>query len=135
MDNAAFFIVPVTHQQRKELIMIRKFFIQRNKKTGDFTIEERAVIDPMPRGITINQLNDANYSLIYRKTYSRNKIETAAEKGKVKLMNAIRNSYFFPTEEHCVAIGDSIQQILESGEARAELIFDSCEVEEKEASA
>ena len=115
--------------------MIRKFYIQRNHKTGDFTIEERAVIDPVPRGVTTNQLNEANYSLIYRKTYSCNKIEAAAEKGTLKLMQTIRNSYFFPTEEHCLAIGDSIQHIIESGVARAELVFDSCEIEKKEMSA
>jgi hypothetical protein len=115
--------------------MIRKFYINRNQKTGDFTIEERAVVDPMPRGITTNQLNDGNYSLIYRKTYSCNKIESAAEKGTLNLMDAIRNSYFFPVEEHCTAIGDSILHILDSGEGQAELVFDSCEIEEKEASA
>jgi hypothetical protein len=111
--------------------MIQKYFIQRNHTSGDFTIEERAVIDPIPRGSTISQLNDNNYSLIYMKTYSRNKIETAVKKGKYDLKDAIRNLYFFPVEEHCDAIGDSIIHILKTGEATAELFFNSCEASEK----
>ena len=110
--------------------MIQKFFIQRHQPSGDFTIEERAVIDPIPRGSTVGQLNENNYSLIYKKTYSSNKIETAVKKGKFDLMDTIRNSYFFPVEEHCGAIGDSIIHIMRSGEAKAELFFDSCEVGE-----
>ena len=115
--------------------MIQKYFIQRNQKSGDFTIEERAVIDPIPRGSTVSQLNENNYSLIYKKTYSCNKIEKAVKKGKYNLIDTIRSLYFFPVEEHCDAIGDSIIHILKSGEAKAELFFDSCEVPEDEGSA
>jgi hypothetical protein len=111
--------------------MIQKYFIQRNHTSGDFTIEERAVIDPIPRGSTISQLNENNYSLIYTKTYKGNTIEDAVKKGKYDLKDAIRNTYFFPVEEHCEAIGDSIIHILKSGEATAELFFNSCEVAEK----
>jgi hypothetical protein len=35
-------------------------------------------------------------------------------------------------EEHCEAIGDSIRHILKSGEAQAELFFDSCQAPEDE---
>lgn len=111
--------------------MIQKYFIQRNHKSGDFTIEERAVIDPIPRGSTISQLNENNYSLIYTKTYNGDKIEDAVKKGRYDLKDAIRNSHFFPVEEHCEAIGDSIIHIIKSGEATAELFFNSCEVAEK----
>ena len=110
--------------------MIQKYFIQRNHESGDFTIEELAVIDPIPRGSTIHQLNDNNYSLIYSKTYNGNKIEDAVKKGEYDLKDAIRNLYFFPVEEHCKAIGDSIVHILKSGEATAEIFFNSCEVSE-----
>jgi hypothetical protein len=110
--------------------MIQKYFIQRKEPSGDFTIEERAVIDPIPRGSTASQLNDNNYSLIYMKTYSSNQIENAVKKGKYNLKDAIRNSYFFPIEAHCDAIGDSIIHILKSGEATAELFFNSCDASE-----
>jgi hypothetical protein len=115
--------------------MIQKYLIQRNHTSGDFTIEERAVIDPIPRGSTINQLNDNNYSLIYMKTYSSNKIENAVKKGRYDLKDAIRNSFFFPVEAHCDAIGDSIIHILKSGEATAELFFNSCEAPEADGAA
>jgi hypothetical protein len=112
--------------------MIQKYFIQRHNESGDFTIEELAVIDPIPRGSTIRQLNDNNYSLIYSMTYSANKIENAVKKGGYDLRDAIRNSHFFPVEEHCKAIGDSIIHILKSGEDTAELFFNSCDVSEDE---
>jgi hypothetical protein len=115
--------------------MIQKYFIERHQSSGDFTIEERAVIDPIPRGSSVQQLNENNYSLIYKKTYACNKIEMAVQNGKFDLKDTIRNSYFFPVEEHCEAIGDSIRHILKSGEAQAELFFDSCQVPEDEEAA
>ena len=108
--------------------MLQKYMIQRDKKSGNLTIEEKAVIDPIPRGSDINQLNEEVFSLLYSITHSQEKIESAIEKGKPGVIAAIRNSNFFPTQKHSDAIADAIIRVYNGNEASVEVCFNACDL-------
>lgn len=111
--------------------MIQKYLILRDESSGNLTIEERAVIDPIPRGSNISQLTDDSFTLINFITYSQEKIGSAIKEGNASLISAIRTPCFFPIKEHCDAITEMVIRICKSGETFAELFFDTCNMEDQ----
>jgi len=111
--------------------LLQKYLILRDINSGDLTIEEKAVIDPIPRGSDTSRLTDGDYHLINSVTYRQEKIEMAIKKGLPALAAAIRNQYFFPIKKHCDAITEAIVRICDSDETSAELAFDTCDMGEK----
>jgi len=105
--------------------MIEKFLIFRDIDSGNLTIEERAVIDPIPRGTDTGRLTDDVFCLVYSMTYSKEKIESAIEKGKSSLIATIRNRNFFPIKKHGEAIAEAIIKIFNGDGTSAELFFDA----------
>lgn len=108
--------------------MLQKYMIQRDIDSGNIIIEEKAVIDPIPRGSDASRLTNDDYHLINCATYGQEKIESAIKKGRPALVTAIRNQYFFPIKEHCDAITEAIVRICDSDETSAELLFDTCDM-------
>ncbi len=105
--------------------MLEKFFIYRDTKSGNLTIEEKAVIDPIPRGSDVNRLSDDVFRLVYSVTYSKEKIESAIGNGRSSLIAAIRNRNFFPIKIQCEVIADAIIRIFNNNETSEELFFDA----------
>ena len=111
--------------------MIQKYLILRDMDSGKVTIEEKAVIDPIPRGSDASRLTDDDYQLINFMTYRWEKIESAVEEGHSAVFAAIRGPYFFPIEEHCDAITETIIRICNEDETSAEIFFDTCDMGEQ----
>lgn len=105
--------------------MLQKYLILRDINSGNLTIEEKAVIDPIPRGSDTSRLTDDDYHLINFVTYRQEKIEPAIKKGHPALVAAIRNQYFFPIKKHCDFITKAIVRICDRDETSAELVFDT----------
>ena len=105
--------------------MLEKFFIYRDIKSGNLTIEEKAVVNPIKRGSDINRLSDDVFRLVYSVTYSKEKIESAVGNGRSSLITTIRNRNFFPIKIHCEAIADAIIRIFNTNETSEELLFDA----------
>jgi methyl coenzyme M reductase beta subunit len=105
--------------------MLEKFFIFRDVDSGNLTIEERAVIDPIPRGSDTNRLSDDSFCLVYSMTYSKENIDSAVKKGKSNLISTIRNRNFFPIKKHCEAIAEAIIKVVKNDETSVELFFDA----------
>lgn len=105
--------------------MLEKYFIYRDIKSGNLTIEEKAVLNPIKRGTDINRLSDDAFRLVYSVTYSKEKIESAVGNGRSSLMAAIRTRNFFPIKIHCEAIADAIIRIFNNNETSEELVFDA----------
>ncbi|MEE8432806.1 MAG: hypothetical protein V3S16_16275 [Candidatus Desulfatibia sp.] len=105
--------------------MLEKFFIYRDIKSGNLTIEEKAVVDPIPRGSDINRLSDDVFRLIYSVTYSKEEIESAVGNGRSSLIATIRNRNFFPIKIYCEAIADAIIRVFNNNETSEELFFDA----------
>ena len=108
--------------------MLQKYLILRDINSGNLTIEEKAVIDPIPRGSDTSRLTDDDYHLINFVTYRQENIESAIEKGHPALVAAIRNQYFFPIKKHCDAITEAIVRIYDRDETSAELVFDTSDM-------
>lgn len=105
--------------------MLEKYFIYREVKSGNLTIEEKAVVDPIPRGSDINHLSDDVFHLVYSATYSKEKIDSAIGNGRSSLIATIRNQNFFPIKIHCEAIADAIIRIFNNNETSEEIFFDA----------
>jgi hypothetical protein len=105
--------------------LLEKFFIYRDIKSGNLTIEEKAVVDPIPRGSDVNRLSDDVFRLVYSVTYSKEKIESAVGNGRSSLIAAIRTRNFFPIKIHCEVIADAIIRIFNNNETSEELFFDA----------
>jgi hypothetical protein len=105
--------------------LLEKFFIYRDVKSGNFTIEEKAVVNPISRGTDVNNLSDDVFRLIYSVTYSKEKIESAVGNGRSSLIAAIRSRNFFPIKIHCESIADAIIRIFNNNETSEELFFDA----------
>ncbi len=105
--------------------MLEKFFIYRDIKSENLTIEEKAVLDPIPRGRDINSLSYDAFRLVYSVTYSKEKIESAVRNGRSSLIATIRNRNFFPKKTYCEAIADAIIRIFNNNETSEELFFDA----------
>jgi len=105
--------------------LLEKFFIYRDIKSGNFTIEEKAVLSPIKRGTDVNRLSDDVFRLVYSVTYSKEKIESAVGNGRPSLIATIRKRNFFPIKIHCEAIADAIIRILNNNENSEELFFDA----------
>ena len=105
--------------------MLEKYFIYRDIKSGNLTIEEKAVVDPIPRGSDVNHLSDDVFHLVYSVTYSKEKIDSAIGNGRSSLIATIRNRNFFPIKIHCEAIADAILRIFNNNETSEELFFDA----------
>jgi len=111
--------------------VIQKYLILRDESSGNLTIEERAVIDPIPRGSNISQLTDESFKLINFKKYSQEKITSAIKEGNDSLISAIRTPCFFPIKEHCDAITEMVTRVCKSGETFAEIFFDTSKMEDQ----
>jgi len=105
--------------------LLEKFFIYRDIKSGNFTIEEKAVLNPIKRGTDVNRLSDDVFRLVYSVTYSKEKIESAVGNGRPSLIATIRKRNFFPIKIHCEAIADAIIRIFNNNETSEELLFDA----------
>jgi hypothetical protein len=105
--------------------LLEKFFIYRDNNSGNLTIEEKAVVNPIPRGSDVSRLSDDVFHLVYSVTYNKDKIDSAVENGKSSLIATIRNRNFFPIKIHCEAIADAIIRIFNNNETSEELFFDA----------
>ena len=105
--------------------MLEKYFIYRDIKSGNLTIEEKAVVDPILRGSVVNHLADDVFHLVCSVTYSKEKIDSAIGNGRSSLIATIRNRNFFPIKIHCEAIADAILRIFNNNETSEELFFDA----------
>lgn len=105
--------------------MVEKFFIYRDIKSGNLTIEEKAVFNPIKRGSDVSRLTDDVFRLVYSITYSKEKIESAVGNGRSSLITTIRSRNFFPIKIHCEAIADAIIRIFDNKETSEELLFDA----------
>lgn len=108
--------------------MLQKYLILRDIDSGQLTIEERAVIDPIPRGSDTSRLTDDDYRLINFVTFRQEKIDSAITKGHSALVAAIRSQYFFPNQKHCDAITAAIVRICDDDEPSAELFFNTADM-------
>jgi hypothetical protein len=115
----------------RRIKLIQKYLILRDSESGNLTIKEKAVINPIPRGSDASRLTDDDYYLINFVTYSQKEIDSAIKKGHSALVTAIRNPYFFPIKKHCDAITEAIVRICDGDEPSAELFFDTADMGEE----
>ena len=105
--------------------MKQRYFICRDEKTNELTIEEYAVVAGNPKTYEISALNPEDFTLLCIETYEGKKIRKAISQGKEALVDALRTDNLYPISTYAGVIADSVMEIYEKNNSVSkELLFD-----------
>jgi hypothetical protein len=109
--------------------MKQRYFISRDEKTNELTIEEYAVVVGNLKTYEINALNPGDFTLLCIETYEGKKIKKAISQGKEALVTTLRTDNLYPISIYANLIADSVMEIYGKKENFSkELLFDDLDL-------
>jgi hypothetical protein len=105
--------------------MKQRYFISRDEKTSELTIEEYAVIAGNVKRHEISALAKDDFTLLCIESYEGKMIKKAISQGKEALVAALRTDNLYPISIYADVIADSVIEIYETNNSLSkELLFD-----------
>ncbi len=105
--------------------MKQRYFIFRDEKTSELTIEEYAVIAGNVKRHEISALAKDDFTLLCIESYEGKMIKKAISQGKEALVAALRTDNLYPISIYADVIADSVIEIYETNNSLSkELLFD-----------
>jgi hypothetical protein len=109
--------------------MKQRYFICRDEKTNELTIEEYAVVTGNPKTYEISGLTPDDFTLLCIETYEGKKIRKAISQGKEALVSTLRTDNLYPISTYADLIADSVMEIYDKKHnVCKELLFDDLEL-------
>jgi hypothetical protein len=109
--------------------MKQRYFICRDEKTNELTIEEYAVVTGNPKTYEISGLTPDDFTLLCIETYEGKKIRKAISQGKEALVSTLRTDNLYPISTYADLIADSVMEIYDKKDnVCKELLFDDLEL-------
>jgi hypothetical protein len=109
--------------------MKQRYFICRDEKTNELTIEEYAVVVGNQKTYEISDLNPDDFTLLCIETYEGKKIKKAISQGKEALVTTLRTDNLYPISFYAGLIADSVMEIYGRNENLSkELFFDDLDL-------
>ena len=105
--------------------MKQRYFISRDKKTSELTIEEYAAVVGNMKRFEISSLTKEDFTLLCTETYEGKIVKKAISQGKEALVSILRTDNLFPIGIYINRIADSVIELFEKdGNLSKELLFD-----------
>jgi hypothetical protein len=105
--------------------MKQRYFISRNEKTSELTIEEYAVVAGNLKRQEISALAKDDFTLLCIESYEGKMIKKAISQGKEALVATLRTDNLYPISIYADVIADSVIEIYEKNNSLSkELLFD-----------
>ena len=109
--------------------MKQRYFISRDEKTNELTIEEYALVAGNPKAYEISGLTPDDFTLLCIETYEGKKIRKAITEGKDALVSTLRTDNLYPISIYADLIADSVMEIYDKKENICkELLFDDLDL-------
>jgi hypothetical protein len=109
--------------------MKQRYFISRDEKTSELTIEEYAVIAGNLKRHEISALTKDEFTLLCIESYEGESIKEAISQGKEALVDALRTNNLFPISIYAGVIADSVIEIYgKNNSLSKELLFDDLDL-------
>jgi len=109
--------------------MKQRYFICRDEKTNELTIEEYAVIVGNQKTYEISTLNPDDFTLLCIETYEGKEIKKAISQGKEALVTTLRTDNLYPISTYAGLIADSVMEIYgRKDNLSKELLFDDLDL-------
>jgi hypothetical protein len=109
--------------------MKQRYFICRDEKTNELTIEEYAVVTGNPKTYEISGLTPDDFTLLCIETYEGKKIRKSISQGKEALVSTLRTDNLYPISTYADLIADSVMEIYDKKDnVCKELLFDDLEL-------
>jgi len=109
--------------------MKQRYFISRDEKARELTIEEYAVVAGNMKRLEISMLAKDDFTLLCIESYEDKTIKKAISQGKDALVDALRTDNLYPIGNYADLIADSVIEIYGKNEHRSkELLFDDLDL-------
>jgi hypothetical protein len=109
--------------------MKQRYFISRDEKASELTIEEYAVVAGNMKRQEINALAKDDFTLLCIESYQDKHIKKAIKQGKEALVAAIRTDNLYPISNYADVIADSVIEIYgKNDRSSKELLFDDLDL-------
>ena len=109
--------------------MKQRYYISRDEKTSELTIEESAVIAGNLKRLEISALAKDDFTLLCIESYEGKIIKKAISQGKDALVAALRTDNLYPISIYAGVIADTVIEIYgKNGSMSKELLFDDLDL-------
>ena len=109
--------------------MKQRYFISRDEKTNELTIEEYAVVAGNSKTYEMSALTPDDFTLLCIETYEGKKIKKAISRGKEALVTTLRTDNLYPISIYAALIADSVMEIYGNQDnLYKELLFDDLDL-------
>lgn len=109
--------------------MKQRYFISRDKKTSELTIEEYAAVVGNVKRYEISALAQDDFTLLCTETYEGKMIKQAISQGKDSLVSVLRTDNLYPISIYANIIADSVIELYgKDGNLSRELLFDDLDL-------
>jgi hypothetical protein len=109
--------------------MKQRYFISRDEKTNELTIEEYAVVAGNLKTYEFSALTPDDFTLLCIETYEGKKIKKAISQGKEALVTTLRTDNLYPISIYAGLIADSVMEIYgKKDNSCKELLFDDLDL-------
>jgi hypothetical protein len=109
--------------------MKQRYFISRDEKASELTIEEYAVVAGNLKRLEISALAKDDFTLLCIESYADKIIKKAISQGKEALVAALRTDNLYPISNYADVIAESVIEIYGKNDRRSkELLFDDLDL-------
>lgn len=109
--------------------MKQRYFISRDKKTSELTIEEYAAVVGNVKRYEISALAQDDFTLLCTETYEGKMIKQAISQGKDSLVSVLRTDNLYPISIYANLIADSVIELYgKDDNLSRELLFDDLDL-------
>ena len=109
--------------------MKQRYFISRDEKTSELTIEEYAVVSGNLKRHDITALAQDDFTLLCIETYEGKSIKKAISQGKDALVNVLRTDNLYPIGAFANLIADTVIEIYDKKDHLSkELLLDDLQL-------
>ncbi len=109
--------------------MKQRYFISRDKKTSELTIQEYAAVVGNMKRFEISSLTKEDFTLLCTESYEGKSVKKAISQGKEALVSILRTDNLFPIGIYVNIIADSVIELYEKdGNLSKELLFDDLDL-------
>ena len=109
--------------------MKQRYFISRDEKTSELTIEEYAVVAGNIKRHEISAIARDDFTLLCTETYEGKAIKKAISEGKEALVTILRTDNLYPIGTYANVIADSVMEIYgKNDHLSKELLFDDLDL-------
>ncbi len=109
--------------------MKQRFFISRDEKTSELTIQEYAVVAGNVKKLEISTIARDDFTLLCTETYEGKTIKNAITEGKEALVTALRTDNLYPISTYADVIAESVIEIYgKNDDSSKELLFDDLDL-------